>query len=105
MVDFYADWCPPCRVISPVFSQLADSHAAEGHLAFAKVNVDHVKDIAKRYDISAMPTFVFLKNGKPEPVVVRGIENSTDKVIDRIRGADAKALKTAVLSLANRAGQ
>jgi thioredoxin 1 len=99
VVDFYADWCPPCRAIAPVFSKLADSHAVGGQLAFAKVNVDHVNDVAKRYDISAMPTFVFFENGKPRPVAVKG---SKDGLVDRIRGADPKALTAAVLTLAKK---
>jgi thioredoxin 1 len=97
VVDFYADWCPPCRMIAPIFSKLADSHAAGGRLAFAKVNVDHVNDVAKRYDVSAMPTFVFFEGGKPKPVAANGVQ------ADRIRGADPKALTAVVLKLAEKA--
>ncbi|RFU27632.1 hypothetical protein B7463_g8714, partial [Scytalidium lignicola] len=109
VVDFYADWCPPCRVIAPIFSKLADSHAVGGHLAFAKVNVDHVNNIAKRYDVSAMPTFVFFENGQPRPVAVKGVSHSPstsltqDGLVDRIRGADPRALTAAVLTLAEKA--
>lgn len=96
-MDFYADWCPPCRAIAPIFSQLADKHAIKGHLAFAKVNVDHVNDVAKRYGVTAMPTFVFFEKAKPTPVTVNGVKSSSAVVIkdggvDRIRGADPKLL-------------
>ncbi|KAH8158764.1 hypothetical protein CIB48_g9481 [Xylaria polymorpha] len=63
VVDFYADWCPPCRAIAPIFSKLADNHSSDGKLAFAKVNVDHVNNIAKQYNVTAMPTFMFFQDG------------------------------------------
>lgn len=96
VVDFYADWCPPCRVIAPVFSKLADEHALKGKLAFAKVNVDHVNDVAARYGVSAMPTFVFFANGKPQAV---DDADGRGGVVDKIRGANPVALKTAVTAL------
>lgn len=105
VVDFYADWCPPCRAIAPIFSQLADSHALKGHLAFAKVNVDHVNDVAKRYNVSAMPTFVVFKNGAPQGVPVDGVKGhqsivfTGDGLVERIRGADKVALEAVVRSL------
>ncbi|KAF4448787.1 putative thioredoxin [Fusarium austroafricanum] len=85
VVDFYADWCPPCRAIAPVFSGLADTHAASGKLAFAKVNTDHVKDVAQKYGITAMPTFVFFEGGEAK---------------DRIRGANRGKLESSVKALA-----
>jgi thioredoxin 1 len=63
-VDFYADWCPPCKQIAPIFARLATQHAVPGQLAFAKVNVDHAQDVARAYRITAMPTFLFFKDGK-----------------------------------------
>jgi thioredoxin 1 len=102
VVDFYADWCPPCRVIAPIFSKLADDHAKPGQLGFAKVNVDHVKEVAGKYGISAMPTFLFFENGKPTPVKVvrKGVEES----VEMVRGADVMLLKSVVQELAKKAG-
>ncbi|KAJ0161639.1 Thioredoxin-like protein, partial [Colletotrichum tanaceti] len=106
VVDFYADWCPPCRAIAPVFSELADKHAAEGRLAFAKVNVDHVNDVAGRYGVTAMPTFVFFRDGKPQGVEVKGLTPrqsvvfTVDGLVDRLRGADRAALQAVVQALA-----
>ncbi|KAF5640626.1 thioredoxin [Fusarium sp. NRRL 52700] len=106
VVDFYADWCPPCRAIAPVFSNLADTHASEGQLAFAKVNTDHVKDVAAKYGISAMPTFVFFENGVAKGVQVEGVKSravafTKDGRVDRIRGADRGALEAVVKALAS----
>ncbi|KAH6995289.1 thioredoxin-like protein [Ilyonectria destructans] len=106
IVDFYADWCPPCRAIAPIFSQLADNHSAKGQLAFAKVNVDHVNNVAGRYSVSAMPTFVLFENGKPKAVAVEGINGrqsvsfTEDGLVDRLRGADPVALKAVVAAMA-----
>lgn len=108
-VDFYADWCPPCRAIAPVFSKLADDHALKGHLAFAKVNVDHVNAVAGRYGVSAMPTFVFFKGAEPTPVL--GVDKATtgpsvvmrEGGVERIRGANRNALVAVVEALASKA--
>lgn len=109
VVDFYADWCPPCRAIAPIFSKLADQHASSGHLAFAKVNVDHVKNVAARYKVSAMPTFVFFQNGEPKGVTVEGLKArqsvklTDDGLVDRVLGADRAALEAVVQALAGKA--
>jgi len=106
VVDFYADWCPPCRAIAPVFSELADKHASNGHLAFAKLNVDHVGHVAKRYGVSAMPTFMFFENGAPKGVAVDGlgarpsVPLTADGLVDRVRGADRGALQAVVQAVA-----
>jgi len=106
VVDFYADWCPPCRAIAPVFSELADTHAEPGKLAFAKVNVDHVNEVAGRYGVSAMPTFVFFKAGKPSGVKAEGLQSrgslglNDDGLVERVRGADRAALQAVVKALA-----
>ncbi|KAH8891980.1 thioredoxin-like protein [Thozetella sp. PMI_491] len=110
VVDFYADWCPPCRAIAPVFSKLADAHAVKGGLAFAKVNVDHVNGVAGRYGVSAMPTFLFFEGGKPTPVAASSLKGrpaaslKADGLVDRIRGADPTALTAVVSVLAQKAG-
>lgn len=108
VVDFYADWCPPCRAIAPIFSKLADDHASSGRLAFAKVNVDKVNNVAKRFNVSAMPTFVVFQNGKPKGLAIEGLKShqsivfSDDGLVERIRGADKVALEAVVQALANK---
>ncbi|CAH0018000.1 unnamed protein product [Clonostachys rhizophaga] len=84
-LDFYADWCGPCKTISPFYAQLSDKHAVPGQLAFAKVNVDHAQDVARQYGVTAMPTFLFFKDGKQ--VAVNGQA--------AIRGADVRSLTAA----------
>lgn len=88
-VDFYADWCPPCKAIAPIYKTLADKHTAENTLAFAKVNVDNVGKIAARYGITAMPTFLFFKDG--QQVAVNGQA--------MIQGADPRSLGAAAEKL------
>ncbi|KAK4201335.1 thioredoxin-like protein [Triangularia verruculosa] len=111
VVDFYADWCPPCRAIAPEFSKLADEHSSDGHLAFAKVNVDHVDNIASRYGVSAMPTFLFFRNGAPTGVAVEGlgarpsVPLTGDGLVERVRGADRAALQAVVQALAGQGGK
>ncbi|KAI6088301.1 thioredoxin domain-containing protein [Hypoxylon rubiginosum] len=88
-VDFFADWCGPCKVIAPTYEGLAKQHAAPKHLAFAKVNVDHAQDAARAFGVTAMPTFMFFKDGRQ--VAVNGQA--------AIRGADPRALSAAVEKL------
>ena len=59
--DFHAVWCGPCHAVAPVYAQLANKYS---HVKFLKVDVDKQQEIARRYRISAMPTFKFLKGGK-----------------------------------------
>lgn len=88
-IDFFATWCPPCKAISPVFETLANKHAVPGVLAFAKINTDEVKDVALRYRITSLPTFMFFKEGKQ--VAVNGQE--------MIQGADPRSLGAAAEKL------
>ncbi|KAK6537345.1 hypothetical protein TWF694_011537 [Orbilia ellipsospora] len=90
VTDFYADWCGPCKAIAPMYEKMAESASVPNYLAFAKVNVDNNQDISSKYGVTAMPTFMFFKNGKQ--VAVNG--NAL------IRGADAQALASAAGKLA-----
>ena len=53
IVDFYADWCGPCKAIAPVFNNLAEKESKPGRIQFAKVNVDNQPEIAQKYGVSA----------------------------------------------------
>ena len=72
-VDFYADWCGPCKMMSPVIDKLAEEFA--GRIKVGKVNVDENGDLAVKYGIMSIPHMVFFKNGE---------------VVDRIVGAIPK---------------
>ena len=62
VVDFYADWCGPCRMLSPVMEELAAEF--ENKAKFAKLNVDNVDEVASAFRIMSIPCVVFLKDGK-----------------------------------------
>ena len=61
LVDFWADWCMPCRTMTPVMEELAQAYA--GRARFGKVNVDENPQIASRYGIMSIPHFLIFKNG------------------------------------------
>jgi len=73
MVDFWAPWCGPCRMIAPVVEELADDY--EGKAQICKVNTDEEQDIAIKYGIRSIPTIMFFKDGQ---------------VVDQIVGAQSK---------------
>jgi len=62
VVDFYADWCPPCRMMTPALERLAAEF--EGRLMIGKIDVDVNQDIAIQYGVMAMPTLALFKDGK-----------------------------------------
>ena len=61
LVDFWATWCGPCRMLAPVIEELAAEHP---EIQFAKLDVDQVPDVAMRFGVSAIPTVVLFKAGK-----------------------------------------
>ncbi len=63
VVDFYAPWCGPCKVIAPHLGQLAGEFA--GRLKFAKANVDQTPDLAAGLDITSVPTLMLFRGGEP----------------------------------------
>jgi thioredoxin 1 len=62
VVDFYADWCGPCRAADPVLEEL--SLSLRGRVKFAKVNVDDCDAVTRSYGIHSIPTYVFLERGR-----------------------------------------
>jgi len=64
VVDFYATWCGPCKILSPRLEKLAGEFS--GRIKFVKVNVDEAQRLADRFQVSAIPTLVLFKNGKVE---------------------------------------
>uniref|UniRef100_H2YAX3 Thioredoxin n=1 Tax=Ciona savignyi TaxID=51511 RepID=H2YAX3_CIOSA len=62
LVDFHAEWCGPCKMIAPEIKKLHDENPDK--LVVIKVDVDEASDISEKYEIQAMPTFIFFKNGK-----------------------------------------
>ena len=70
-VDFYADWCGPCKMMSPVIDKLAEEY--DGKIKVGKVNVDENGDLAVKYGIMSIPNMVFFKNGEIADRVVGAI--------------------------------
>ena len=61
LVDFWAEWCAPCRMLAPIFEKLSEKYS--DRMVFAKVNVDECPDIAEDYGIMAVPTLILFVNG------------------------------------------
>ena len=61
-VDFWAEWCGPCRSVSPVVEELSGEY--DGKVDFVKINVDENSDLARKYNVLSIPTLVIFKNGE-----------------------------------------
>ena len=74
LVDFWAAWCGPCTMLSPIVEQLAEEHP---EISFGKVNVDEAPELAQRFQVSAIPTLVLFKDGKAVDMSV-GVNSKDD---------------------------
>jgi thioredoxin 1 len=68
VVDFWAPWCGPCRVIAPIMKDLAEQH--DGRVRFVKLNVDDNPGIAARYNVLSIPTLILFESGEARSTVV-----------------------------------
>ena len=75
VVDFWAEWCGPCRMVTPIIEELAGEY--DGKAKIGKVNVDHNPEISMKYGVRSIPTILFIKNGE---------------VVDKQVGATTKAV-------------
>ena len=71
VIDFYADWCGPCRTMGPVVDQIAKDY--EGKVKVGKINVDEEQEIAAQFGIRSIPCFVFMKDGEVADHVVGAV--------------------------------
>lgn len=83
LVDFWADWCPPCRIQGPIVEEVA--RAVQGKAGVAKLDIDEAREIARRFEIESIPTLVVFKDGKPVERFV-GVTNA-DKLVFAINSA------------------
>lgn len=84
VIDFHAQWCGPCKVVAPVYEKLSSALSSPGNIVFTKCDVDNCQDVAKKYNITAMPTFIIFKE---------------QQEVNRIQGANVPALSQAVQKL------
>jgi thioredoxin 1 len=82
LVDFWAEWCGPCKMIAPLLDELADEY--QGRVKVAKVNIDNEPNIAQKYGIRAIPTLLLFKGGEVIEQIVgmrskRDLKASLDK--------------------------
>jgi thioredoxin 1 len=83
LVDFWAEWCGPCKMIAPVLDELADEY--DGKVRIGKVNIDNEQGLAAEYGVRAIPTLLLFQNGQVAEQIVglkskRDLKNSFDKV-------------------------
>lgn len=71
LVDFYADWCGPCKMMGPIVKEMADAY--DGKMKIGKLNIDEEMDIAQKYRVMSIPTFIIFKNGQPVETAVGGM--------------------------------
>lgn len=85
MVDFYADWCGPCKMMAPVVEQLAGAY--EGRLKVGKLNVDDEQEIASKYGVMSIPTFIFFKGGEAVQQMTGAMpQNAFEDAISQVIG-------------------
>lgn len=85
VVDFWAQWCAPCRIVSPVIEELA--HEYEGKVKVGKLNVDENQQSAEKFGVMSIPTILIFKNGQPVKTMIgaQGRENykqAIDEVLE-----------------------
>ena len=81
LIDFFAEWCMPCLMMSPIIEDLAEK--MKGKVKVGKVNVDDGQDIARKFGVSSIPNLIILKNGKVVENIVGGM--SADDLEDKLR--------------------
>ncbi len=88
IVDFWAAWCGPCKLMGPVFEELSKEY--EGKIKFAKLNVDENQDLSAKFGVSSIPTLIMMKNGNeverivgfaPKPMLRSKVEAIAKKVL------------------------
>ena len=68
IVDFWAEWCGPCKMIEPILNEIADEQA--GKVKIGKLNVDENPDLARRFDVMSIPTLIVFQDGQPKKRLV-----------------------------------
>lgn len=89
LVDFWAEWCGPCKMIAPMLDELAESYA--GKLKVAKINIDQNQKTPRNYNVRGIPTLMIFKNGKVEATQIGAVSKTQlTQLIDKTIGAGVK---------------
>lgn len=85
-VDFYAQWCGPCKITEPIIEELSNAAEYKGKIEFMKVDVDENNDLAGQYNVFSIPTFMVFKGGQPVNQLVGardkgGFKSELDKLL------------------------
>ena len=81
LLDFYADWCGPCRMVSPLVDEIAEEHS---EYTVGKINVDHQMELAEAFGVSSIPMLVVMKNGQVTAHAVGARPKSA--ILDMLKG-------------------
>lgn len=85
-VDYWASWCGPCKAMEPVVERLARRFS--GRVSFGKLNVDEQPEVATRYDVQSIPTFMIFKNGAPVDAAIGAVpEANLEQRIRKVLGS------------------
>lgn len=85
LVDFYADWCGPCKMIAPYVAELAEEY--QGVVKIGKLNVDSEPNTAAQYRVMSIPTLIFFNNGQPVDTIVGAVpKKSLQEKIEAYKG-------------------
>ncbi len=85
-VDFYAQWCGPCKITEPIIEELSDSPEYKDKVAFIKIDVDENNELAQQFNVFSIPTFMSFKGGQPVNSIVGardkgGFKSEIDKLL------------------------
>ncbi|KAK4097013.1 thioredoxin-like protein [Parathielavia hyrcaniae] len=100
LLDAFATWCGPCRAIAPLIARWAQEEEYKGKTYFAKFDVDAVPDLAQELGVTAMPTFVFFKDGEYAEKVVGANPQALQNMLNYYNPAKAENMDAAEATLA-----
>ena len=88
LVDYWAEWCGPCKMIAPILDDLAATY--DGRLKVAKINIDHNQKTPRNYNVRGIPTLMIFKDGKVQATQIGAVSKSQlAQMIDKAIAADA----------------